>query len=147
VLAGVAVTAAAAVIALLAPWPRNSDSPSPVAATSTGDPVRATLIARIDAADDAIARLLVERSANRVERIFLRRTIADYQVLIDDYDWRMEHGLPYDPTGYRRVGGYLGDDLSQYRAATSEDRALTDRFNALIRERSRLVAQYNERVR
>ena len=147
VLAGVAVTAAAAMIALLAPWPRTSDPLSPVAATSTGDPVRATLIARIDAADDAIARLLVERSANRVERVFLRRTIADYQILIDDYDWRMEHGLPYDPTGYRRVGGYLGDDLAQYRAATSEDRALTDRFNALIRERSRLVAQYNERVR
>jgi hypothetical protein len=144
VLAGAALAAAIATLFLLAPWPRSFHPSGPVVATTPENPMRATLFTRMEAADDAIARLLMDRNENHTERAFLRRTIADYRTLLDDYHWRMEHSLPYDPVGYSRVNGYLRDDLARYLASTSDARAIADRYNALLREHSRLVAQYNE---
>jgi hypothetical protein len=144
VLAGAALAAAIATLFLLAPWPRSFHPSGPVVATTPENSMRATLFTRMEAADDAIARLLMERAENHTERAFLRRTIADYRTLIDDYHWRMERSLPYDPVGYSRVNGYLRDDLARYLASTSDARAIADRYNALLREHSRLVAQYNE---
>jgi hypothetical protein len=144
VLAGAVLAAAIATLFLLAPWPRSFHPSGPVVATTPENPMRATLFTRMEAADDAIARLLMDRNENHTERAFLRRTIADYRTLLDDYHWRMERSLPYDPVGYSRVNGYLRDDLARYLASTADARAIADRYNALLREHSRLVAQYNE---
>jgi len=144
VLAGAALAAAIATLFLLAPWPRSFHPSGPVVATPPENPMRATLFTRMEAADDAVARLLMERAENHTERAFLRRTIADYRTLMDDYHWRMQRSLPYDPVGYSRVNGYLRDDLARYLASTADARAIADRYNALLREHSRLVDQYNE---
>jgi hypothetical protein len=141
-LAGLAV-AAVAVVVLVMTWSRTGEGRAPL----PSDRQLVALAARLDASDDTIARLLVDRAENAREKAFVERRARDYGELVVDYEWRIANELAYDPAGYDRVRRALQEALDRHRLATERQRVLAAQYDRLVRGRQRLVSEYNDRAR
>ncbi|MFN2420628.1 MAG: hypothetical protein ABR527_04535 [Gemmatimonadota bacterium] len=141
-LAVLAVAAVAAVL-LVMTWSRGGEGRAP----EPSDQQLVALAARLDASDDTIARLLIDRAENAREKTFVERRARDYGELVVDYEWRIANELAYDPAGYDRVRRALQEARDRHRLATERQRVLAAQYDRLVRGRQRLVSEYNDRAR